>query len=160
MNKKAIWSDSSSSSFFKTPYFSVLSSRLDKPVRSCAPPWNPASVRGRCGRRGWRRRWGRCSESSGCSGRCACASFFFASASGLCEQQERERESASASDLKQAHETIMQLQSELKDLKKKVQTQTLKGYNSSKKNMGNKSSKLKSKKTFAGKDGATDESAS
>jgi FtsZ-binding cell division protein ZapB len=67
---------------------------------------------------------------------------------------------ASASDLKQAHETIMQLQSELKDLKKKVQTQTLKGYNSSKKNMGNKSSKLKSKKTFAGKDGATDESAS
>jgi len=58
---------------------------------------------------------------------------------------------ASATDLKQAHQTIQQLQNELKDLKKKVQTQTLKGYNSSKKNMGKK--KTTAKKTFAGNDG-------
>merc|ERR1711998_457946 len=58
-----------------------------------------------------------------------------------------EEGTASATDLAEAHRTIQQLQGELKDLKKKVQTQTLKGYNSSKKGMSKK--KLTSKKTFS-----------
>merc|ERR1712086_77476 len=55
---------------------------------------------------------------------------------------------ASTAELRQAHETIEQLQSEVKELKKKVQANALKGYGGSSSKKVKKGNKTK-KKLFA-----------